>query len=99
MDYKVIITADAEADMDKFVRYLLLEKRNEQAASNLLDDFAATLAILAHAAENLKICGNRHLKKMGYRRINFMSHRYFMLYRVEGDKVFIDNIFSCIAGL
>ena len=26
-------------------------------------------------------------------RVNFLSHRYFMLYRVEGDTVYVDNIF------
>lgn len=93
MDYKVIVTEDAEEDMDKFVHYLLFEKRNEQAACNLMDDFEATIAILAHAAESLKICENQHLKELGYRRINFMSHRYFMLYRVEEDNVYVDNIF------
>lgn len=31
--------------------------------------------------------------ELGYRRINFKSHRYFMLYRVEEDKVYVDNIF------
>ena len=31
MDYKVIITEDAELDMDNFVSYLLFEKKNEQA--------------------------------------------------------------------
>ena len=36
MDYKVYVTEDAEADLDKFIRYLLLEKKNEQAAQNLL---------------------------------------------------------------
>lgn len=50
MDYKVIITGDAEADMDKFVQYLLFEKKNEQAAGNLLDDFEATIFTLAHAS-------------------------------------------------
>lgn len=93
MDYKVIITEDAEADMDKFVHYPLSEKKNEQAAINLIDDFEATIAILGHAAESLKMCGNQHLKELGYRRINFMSHRYFMLYRVEENKVFVDSIF------
>ncbi len=93
MDYKVIITEDAEADMDKFVQYLLFEKKNEQAAGNLLDDFEATISMLAHAADNLKMCENPYLKDIGYRRINFMSHRYFMLYRLEGDMVFVDNIF------
>ncbi len=93
MDYKVIITEDAVADMDGFLHYLLFEKKNEQAAANLIDDFEVTTATLANAAENLKMCENQHLKKFGYRRINFESHRYFMLYRVEGDKVYVDNIF------
>ena len=30
MEYKVIITEDAEEDLDRFVRYLLYEKKNEQ---------------------------------------------------------------------
>ena len=93
MDYKVIITEDAEADMDRFVHYLIFEKKNEQAASNLIDDFESTIAILIHSAESLKMCENQHLKELGYRRINFISHRYFMLYRVEKDTVFVDNIF------
>ena len=53
MDYKVVITEDAELDMDNFV----------------------------------------HLIELGYRRINFKFHRYFMLYRVEEDMVYADNIF------
>ena len=39
MDYKVVVTSDAEADLDSFVRYLLFEKENAEAAQNLLDDF------------------------------------------------------------
>ncbi|MCM1127133.1 MAG: type II toxin-antitoxin system RelE/ParE family toxin [Lachnospiraceae bacterium] len=93
MDYKVIITEDAETDMDNFLHYLLFEKKNEQAVCNLIDDFEATITSLTHVAESLKMCENQHLKKLGYRRMNFMSHRYFMLYRVEGDTVFVDNIF------
>lgn len=56
MDYKVIITEDAEADMDGFLHYLLFER--------------AWLS-----------------------KVKFKSHRYFMLYRVEEDKVYVDNIF------
>ena len=93
MDYKVIITEDAEADMDGFVYYLLSEKKNEQAVCNLIDDFEATIDVLTHAAESLKMCENQHLKELGYRRINFKSHRYFMLYRIEEDTVYVDNIF------
>ena len=38
MDYKVVVTSDAEEDFDRFIQYLLLEKKNEQAARNVLDD-------------------------------------------------------------
>lgn len=93
MDYKVLITADAEADLEGFIRYLLYEKRSEQAASNVLDDFEATKQTLSKVAGSLKLCDNPKLSILGYRRINFMSHRYFMLYRLEGETAVVDNIF------
>ena len=35
MEYRVVITSDAEADLDCFLRYLLFEKRSNQAATNI----------------------------------------------------------------
>lgn len=93
MGYRVVVTEDAEADFDRYVRYLLFEKKNEQAAKNLLDDFELTMDKLKEAAGSLKLCDNLELRKLGYRRINFLYHHYFMLYRVEGEKVIIDMIF------
>lgn len=93
MDYKIVLTSDAEEDLDRFIKYLLLEKKSEQAARNVLDDFEATKESLSHVAGSLKICDNPKLRALGYRRINFLSHRYFMLYRIVDNIVFIDNIF------
>ena len=93
MDYKVVITEDAEEDLNRYVRYLLFEKRNEQAASNLLDDFESTQECLKHVAGSLKVCDNPKLKEYGYKRINFLHHRYFMLFRIEKEYVIVDNIF------
>ena len=93
MDYKVVIASDAEEDLDGFIRYLLFEKQSTQAASNLLDDFEATKQSLSRVAGSLKLCDNPKLKEFGYRRINFLSHRYFMMYRIEGDVAIVDNIF------
>lgn len=93
MDYRIVITEDAENDLDMYVRYLLFEKRNEQAAANLLDDFEEVKEILSHAAGSFKECENPRLKKLGYRRINFRMHRYFLLYRIIDDIVFVDNVF------
>ena len=39
MEYRVLITSDAEEDLDTFIKYLMVEKKSEQAASHVLDDF------------------------------------------------------------
>lgn len=93
MDYSIVMTADAEEDLDRFIQYLLFSKKNEQAAKNVLDDFEDTKKVLRSVAGSLKLCENPRLKELGYHRINFLRHRYFILYRIEKEFVFIDNIF------
>ena len=93
MDYKVVVTIDAEKDLDGFLLYLLQKKHSKQAAKSVLDDFEETKKNMSQVAGSLKLCENPRLKKLGYRRINFLSHRYFMLYRLVGNTVIIDNIF------
>ena len=93
MDYKIVVTPDAEADLDRIIRYLLYEIKNIQAASGVLNDFEETKNILSICAGTLKLCDNPGLRFRGYRRINFLSHRYFMLNRIVGNSVIVDNIF------
>lgn len=94
MDYKVVVTSDAEVDLDNFIKYLIIEKKNIQAAENVLNDYDAAIESLKHMAGSLKLCDNPKLHNLGYRRINFFNHRYFMLYRIVDNVVFIDNIFN-----
>ena len=75
MHYKVVVIAEAEEDLNRFIQYLLFEKQNK------------------HAAGSLKLCDNPRLESLGYHRINFQKHRYFMLYRIENGVVFVDDIF------
>ncbi len=70
MDYKVVITEDAEANLDAFIRYLLFEKKNRQAATAVLDDFEATKESLKRVAGSLKLCDNPRLNVLGYRCIS-----------------------------
>ena len=93
MDYKVVVTKDAEEDLERFIKYLIFEKKSLQAAENVLNDYDATIESLRHVAGSLKLCDNPRLYQLKYRRINFLNHRYFMLYRIEDDVVIIDNIF------
>ena len=93
MEYRVVITSDAEADLDGFIRYLLFEKKSDQAAANVLNDFETTKLSLSKVAGSLKLCDNPRIRELGYRRMNFLSHDYFLLYRIEGDTAIVDNIF------
>ena len=93
MVYNMVVTADAEEDLNRYIRYLIFDKGSDQAARNVLNDFEATVESLKIVAGSLKLCDNPRLKELRYRRINFHSHRYFMLYRLEGNDVFVDNIF------
>ena len=63
------------------------------AADFVLNYFVGTIESLKHVAGNLKLCDNPKLHQLGYRRINFLNHRYFMLYRITDNIVFVDNIF------
>ena len=93
MDYKVLVTSEAENDLNRFVQYLLWVKKCRSAAKNVLDDFEVTVERLKYTAGSLKLCENPRLKKLGYRRMNFLRHRYFLLYRVEGKLVYVDSVF------
>lgn len=93
MDYKVVVTAEAEENLNQFIQYLLFAKKNKQAAKNVLDDFEDTIKKLKYVASSLNVCDNPRLQSLGYRRINFQQHRYFMLYRIENDVVYVDDIF------
>ena len=91
MDYKIVVTAEAQEDLNQFIQYLLFAKKNKQAAKNVLDDFEYTIKKLKYVASSLKVCDNPRLQSLGYRRINFQQHRYFMLYRIENDVVYPDH--------
>lgn len=93
MDYKVVVTKDAEEDLERFIKYLIIEKESMQAAENVLNDYDAAIESLKHVAGSLKLCDDPRLHQLEYRRINFLNHRYFMLYRIVDNVVFVDNIF------
>ena len=93
MDYNVVVTIDAEKDMEQYLRYLIFQKENKQAAQSVLNDFEDTKKKLSFVADSLQECENPRLRKRGYRCIRFLHHRYFMLYRIEGRRVFIDRVF------
>ena len=70
MDYKIVLMKGAEEDFDRFIAYLLFEKKTEQVARHLLNDFEATKIGLSNVAGSLKLCDNPKLRELGYTEIN-----------------------------
>ena len=93
MEYSVVMTSDAEEDLEGFIRYLLYEKRSPQAASNVLNDFEETKKRLSKRADSVKLCDHPKLHALGYRKMRFSKHRYFLMYRIEGEQVIVDRVF------
>ena len=58
MDYKIVVTSVAEESLNKFISYLIFEKKNPQAAKNVLDDFENTKNNLIQVAGSLRLCEN-----------------------------------------
>ncbi len=92
--YKVRVSLEAKEDLREILRYLKYELKNGQAAQSVMADYIKTRNRLALSAGSLQapepdtICGMRNLK-----RINFSSHEFFLLFRLEDDIVYITNIF------
>lgn len=93
MDYEVILSAPAKLQLDHIIDYILSEFGNEQAALSVLEDAENTRIRLSHVAGSLKLCDDSGLRALGYRAIHFKHHKYFMLYRMENDKVYVDAIY------
>ena len=91
--YKVYITGRAFSDLRIRIGYLRNEKKSMQAAQALFDDYRETRSILANIAGALADPDDEKLKRRGLKRINFLHHNYFMLFRIDGDKAVVVEIF------
>ena len=93
MHWIVVETEDVEQDLERFVSYLLFEKMSEQAAKAVLDDYDETLDELGTVAGILKIVDNPILADLGYRKIRFRRHDYYLMYRIEGQTAIVDRMY------
>ena len=93
MNYEVILTYLAKEQLSHAINYILCEFESEQAALSIINDAEDTKLRLSHAAGSLKLCDDPKLRALGYRTIHFKHHKYFMLYRIEDGRVYVDGIY------
>ena len=93
MVYKVIITPPAKKSLDKYIRYTAITLQNKEAAIAIIEDARNTKNRLAKIANIISPCQHPVLAQFEYRKIHFRKHDFFMVYRIEGDKVIVDGMF------
>ena len=91
--YEVIISPGALEQLDRYLEYIQYTLQNPIAAERVWSDAVETKERLAVTAGSLKYCDNPVLRSLGYRAIGFRRHRYVMLYRTEGNTVYVDGIY------
>lgn len=94
--YKVVITPDAEEDLKRYLRYLKNVKLNPYAAKSVAEDYIATKKQLSAVAGSIGKPDSEKLCERGLKRINFLKHDYFILYKLKDDKAIITNIFHAL---
>lgn len=94
--YHVVINDDAKEDLTKYRDYLLKQKCSQQAARNLVLDFRETRKTLELVAGSIHEPESEALRKRGLKRINLLKHDYFLLYKIEGSKAYVTNMFHSL---
>ncbi len=89
----VIISKNAQQQLEDCVLYVLLEKGNPQAAKSLTQDAMKTMHTLMTIADSLGYCADKTLKSLGYKKILFHKHDYLFLFRIENHIAYIDAVY------
>lgn len=96
MSYKVVITPKAKHSLKNYIRYTKNILQNKEAASLIRDDAKNTKERLAKIANILPLCTDADLAKSGYRKIPFKKHDFFMIYRIDGNKVIVEQMYHAL---
>ena len=84
--FHVSSTPDASADVLRHFLYIKLHLRNPEAADSYLMDYDDTVEMLSKSAGSLRIGEAPIMRERSLRRINFLRHDYFLVYRVNGNE-------------
>jgi len=79
--YDVIVSPEAENDLERIIRYLAVDLRNPQAATALADKIESCLDDLSTMPSKYSFCKDTFLRTMGYHRASVGN--YLIIYRIH----------------
>lgn len=96
MEYRVVITPTAQEHLRKYIMYTQKMFKNKQAVHAILEDARQTSKRLSIIAGSLALCDDEILSEYGYRKIMFLRHDFFMIYRLDGNVAVVEGMYHVL---
>ena len=93
MDYKLIITENADEQIDASIHYLLNKLDNPGAASRLLDGISAVFDRLEANPYQFPKSSDAYLESKGYHEALIRDMNYKIVFRIDAEMVYIVGFF------
>ena len=93
VSYKIIISPKALSQLEEYIDYIQFTLFNQQAADAVWSDAIETANKLETVAGSPKKCDDPELNELCYRKMNFLHHRYVMIYRIDNNTVYLEAIY------
>lgn len=91
-EYEVIITPEAEDDLDRLGEYIALELKAPGTAFNYVHDIRTELPTLCNAPKRFRIVDDEPWHSRGLRRMNARNFAAFFIIIEQEDTVFVQNV-------
>lgn len=93
MAYKLFVTEHANELLDRILRYLIYQLKNEQAAVHLLDEMKNIYDRLEENPLQFPISRDTYLANKGYHEAVIGQMNYIIIFNIESETVNIVGIF------
>ena len=93
MAYRLVITDRAEYLLEQLIDYILYKFNNGSAAKHMLDCLEQLYNRLEDNPYQFAGCKDSFLQNKGYREAFFSDMDYVLIFRIEGNIVYVLGIF------
>lgn len=93
MDYKVLLSENAEELLDQCLYYLVFNLNNKDAAEHFTEELYKLYTRMEKNPCQFPECTDSYLKNKGYRKAVFSNMKYNLIFRIENNFVYIVGIY------
>ena len=93
MAYRLIISENANTQIENVIRYVSLKLFNPEEARHILQEIDHAYDKLEERAESYAYCSDSYLASKGYRKLQLDKHAYMFVYLLRDNEVFIAGFF------